>query len=239
LRLLVPTLRVGTRVLDALRPLDGQSLGPGPTTRSVGESIPTQSEGTRSQNLCCLRFITDSTAMGLTPLRSTDAPPSDVFDPLPATAAKSRGRRVALTPEWKRFGQSRLRRRTSLGSGLDGGMLGLLSIHGLGRRIEGDGLARHVNPARRIERARSAARARTGCRLSASAQGSRDGWRRWNGPSRLATDRFVSLSCRGRAAGRGRGGASRGCTAHGAGRRGRSWTRLIRGCRTRRLRGCG
>jgi hypothetical protein len=30
----------GTRVLDAMRPLDGQSLGPGATTLSVGEAFP-------------------------------------------------------------------------------------------------------------------------------------------------------------------------------------------------------
>ncbi len=33
---------------DAPRPLDGQSLGPGPTTRSVEDGIPTRSVGTRS-----------------------------------------------------------------------------------------------------------------------------------------------------------------------------------------------
>ncbi len=57
----------GNAVWDALRPLDGQSFGPGPTTRSVGENIPTRSVGTRSQSLCCLRFVANSTALHFKP----------------------------------------------------------------------------------------------------------------------------------------------------------------------------
>jgi hypothetical protein len=44
-------LRVVKNVLEARRPLDVQSLGPGPTTQSVAESIPTQSVGTRIRGL--------------------------------------------------------------------------------------------------------------------------------------------------------------------------------------------
>ena len=55
----------GNAVLDALRPLDGQSVGPGSTTRSVGENIPTQSVGTRRQCLWCLQVITNSTVSPL------------------------------------------------------------------------------------------------------------------------------------------------------------------------------
>ena len=57
----------GNAVLDAPRPLGGQSLDPGPTTRSVGENIPTQSVGTRRQYLRCLQVITNSTVLDFAP----------------------------------------------------------------------------------------------------------------------------------------------------------------------------
>jgi len=93
--------------LDALRPLDGQSLGPGPTTRSVGKSIPTQSVGTRSQNLCCLRSITGSTVLPQTPLsfRSVwdfgccpqHSDPQTLTPTYKAAIARIRGRRPACS----------------------------------------------------------------------------------------------------------------------------------------------